>query len=243
MKIIAWDFDGTLFQEDGTGISQADRDAISKFRTQGGIFGIVTGRDLTACAFVLKNLPNTLDFLICSTGALICDGMGNILSSSKSNEAIAISDIADFSLKNNVTNFIVIDEKVRHPLDVSGKEAHNFKSLKEFNNCTIWFETVENAKVVEKYIKDNFDECLTFFRNYQCIEITPKGVTKASGIRELINRYVSPEVYAIGDGATDASMVTEFFGFAVSNANPDLKKVAKHQCNRVSDMIDFVLKN
>ncbi len=43
-----------IFQEDGTGISEADRGAIVRFREAKGIFGIVTGRDMTACEFVLE---------------------------------------------------------------------------------------------------------------------------------------------------------------------------------------------
>ena len=43
MIIIASDFDGTLNHH---GISEADKNAINKFRAEGNKFGIVTGRDL-----------------------------------------------------------------------------------------------------------------------------------------------------------------------------------------------------
>ncbi len=82
-----------------------------------------------------------------------------------------------------------------------------------------------------------------FRRNLQCIEITPIGVTKATAIRKMISQFDSPEVFTIGDVVTDISMVDEFYGFAVENANPELKKIAKHHCARVCNMIDFILNN
>lgn len=241
MKIICCDYDGTLFQENGIGVSQADRDAIIKFRTQGGKFGIVTGRDLTASYEVLENLRGIIDFLICSTGSVICDENGRIVNQSKSCNVRSISEIADEALKNNVKWFTVIDETTRYPLDTSGKSSHNYTLPNEFNNCTIWFHTIEDAMSLEKYIKDNHSGSFTFYRNFECIEITPLGVNKASAVRELAGQFENPMVFTVGDGATDVSMVKEFYGFALENSVDDVKNVAKKQCNRVCDMIEIIL--
>ncbi len=241
MKIIASDYDGTLFQENGIGVSWEDREAIYKFRTQGGVFGIVTGRDLHSASWVKSELTGMLDFLICSTGAIICNGDGSILSQHKSTATDAISDIADFSLKHNVSTFTVINELTRHHLDIFGKIPHNYESLPEFNNCTIWFKTVEDAKIAEAYIKENHSDKLTFFRNFECIEITPLGITKATAIREYIRQLDNPIVYTIGDGVTDVPMVKEFCGFAVNNGNEELKRVAKNHCDRVCNLIEIAL--
>ncbi len=101
-----------------------------------------------------------------------------ILFQHKSFETKAISDIADFSLKLNVTSFTVINELARHHLDIFGKIQHNFSSLKEFNNCTLWFKTIEDAEIVEAYIKERYENKLTHFRNFDCIEITPLELTR-----------------------------------------------------------------
>ena len=45
MKIFATDYDGTLRMVDG--ISEDNIKAIEKFRSQGNLFGVVTGRDYT----------------------------------------------------------------------------------------------------------------------------------------------------------------------------------------------------
>ncbi len=240
MKIIACDFDGTLFQENGIGISCEDSNAIKRFRSNGGLFGIVTGRDLTASKFIIESLPSSLDFLICSTGAIICDSDGNIVSQEKSNKIKAICEIADFSLKHNLLWFSVINEGARYYLDLTANDSSQYKSIKEFNNCTIWFKTIEDAKAVEKYIERNHKNDFTFFRNFECIEITPLGVTKATAVKELASKY-DAVVFAIGDGATDIPMITEFYGFAVENANDCLKKASKHHCSRLCDMIDTIL--
>lgn len=243
MKIVASDYDGTLFQENGIGISEEDKNAICKFRTQGGLFGMVTGRDLYASVPIKKELSGMLDFLICSTGAVACDGEGRILFQHKSSETKAVSDIADFSLKHNVASFTVINELTRHHLDIFGKIPHNFSSLKEFNNCTLWFKTIEDAENVEAYVKESYEDKLTFFRNFECIEITPLGVTKAVAVKEYTSQFDNPSVYTIGDGVTDIPMILEFCGFAINNANEKVKKVAKNSCDRVCDLIEYALNN
>lgn len=238
MNIIACDFDGTLFQENGIGVSDEDKAAIVEFRKGGGLFGIATGRDYTAAGEVFDALPDLLDFLICSTGAIICDKSRNIVFQVKSYEVDAICDIADYSLKHNLNWFCVINEDKRYYLDNCVAE---YKKLSEFNNCTVWFKSIEDAENVENYIRKHHSEHFTFFRNFECIEITPLGVTKATAVRKLSTKFDIPSVFTIGDGTTDIPMVTEFNGFAVENANILLKNVAKHRCNRVCDMIDMIL--
>ena len=55
MIIIASDYDGTLNHH---GISEADKNAIKKFREAGNKFGIVTGRDLEQALWVVYDLQN-----------------------------------------------------------------------------------------------------------------------------------------------------------------------------------------
>lgn len=242
MKIIACDYDGTLFREDGSGVSLEDKNAIIQFRNNGGLFGIVTGRDLINSSYVIKELDGIFDFLICSTGAITCNNKGEILSEEKSYAISAISKIADFSLSHNLRSFNVICRDIRYPLDISGKIKHNYSNLEYFNNCTIWFEKIEDAELVEKYIKDNHSNELTFFRNFECIEITPIGVNKSTAVKAFSSQYNDATVYAVGDGATDVPMVRDFYGFALENSIACVKMVAKHECKRVCNMIDIILK-
>jgi hydroxymethylpyrimidine pyrophosphatase-like HAD family hydrolase len=76
MKIIASDYDGTI---NCGGVSQADREAIAKFRKAGNKFGVNTGRDLEMATWILYDMKDEIDFLICCTGGTILDGQGNII--------------------------------------------------------------------------------------------------------------------------------------------------------------------
>ena len=53
MIIIASDYDGTLNHH---GVSDGDKEAITKFRKAGNKFGIVTGRDLEMATWVIYDL-------------------------------------------------------------------------------------------------------------------------------------------------------------------------------------------
>jgi HAD superfamily hydrolase (TIGR01484 family) len=241
MKVIASDFDGTLFQENGLGIISEDFNAIKTFRDKGGLFGIVTARDLTGSKQILQMLKGYLDFFVCSGGAITCDAFGNVTWQAKSSEVTAIYDIFEFSKPFTLESFVMINESERYVLhEIQGD---NLPDAKHFNNVTIWFTSPDDATKVENYIRENYADKITFFRNIRVIEITPKNVTKETGLTKYINTLNSPTVYTVGDGVTDISMITAYNGFAVENADEKLKKVAKFKCNRVNDMIYFILNN
>ncbi|MBQ7761240.1 MAG: HAD hydrolase family protein [Clostridia bacterium] len=84
---------------------------------------------------------------------------------------------------------------------------------------------------------------MSFFRNGNCIEISPYGVTKATSIHQLIQKYNNANVFTLGDNVTDIPMIQEFYGFAVENACQELKDASLHHCNRVHNVINFVLDN
>ena len=60
MIIIASDYDGTLNHH---GVSEADKNAITKFREQGNKFGLVTGRSLSQALWVLKDLEKSKEII------------------------------------------------------------------------------------------------------------------------------------------------------------------------------------
>ena len=78
MKVLATDFDGTLFRDHT--ITDTDLDAILQFRRAGNRFGIVTGRHFCSILEEVRKNHIPLDFLICCTGGILTDGAFHILS-------------------------------------------------------------------------------------------------------------------------------------------------------------------
>lgn len=76
MKLIASDFDGTLNRD---GISERDRAAIAEWRDAGNLFCIVTGRGGEFPEHVIRDIGLQLDYVICSSGAMIFDGTPELI--------------------------------------------------------------------------------------------------------------------------------------------------------------------
>lgn len=75
MRLLACDFDGTLFR--GGLVSDEDAEAVARWRAAGHVFGIVTGRGALTLMTELERFPGLVcDFLLCNNGALLLDGRG-----------------------------------------------------------------------------------------------------------------------------------------------------------------------
>ena len=70
----------------------------------------------------------------------------------------------------------------------------------------------------------------------------PAGVSKTSGIYEYASNFKGAKIYTAGDNYNDIPMLTEFCGFAVSNALDKVKEKAEHTCDRICNMIEYIMK-
>jgi len=238
MKIIATDFDGTLSYNGK--ISDEDKAAIKRFRDAGNKFGVVTGRDLEMSFWVKSSFPD-VDFIISCTGAVICDNEGKIIYERKQSADDILKDVIDFAIKNGAGSFVISDRLTRHYIDVKGKIPCDFSKINEFNHCATWFYKSENAQLLADYIKGKYDGRFSGYRNGGAVDMPPAGVSKSTGILAYAAMLDDPHIYAVGDNFNDLGMIEDFESFAVSNAIPEVKAAADHQCDRIADMIDFIM--
>ena len=238
MKIIATDFDGTLSYNGK--ISDEDKAAIKRFRDAGNKFGVVTGRDLEMSFWVRNSFPDC-DFIISCTGAVICDGDGNIIYSKKQVADERLWDVIDFALSHGAGSFCISDGLTRHYIDVRGKIKPDLSKITEFNHCATWFYKGENAGELADYIKEKYNGKFSGYRNGGAVDMPPAGVSKSTGILAYAAMFDDPKIYAVGDNYNDLGTIRDFESFAVSNAIDEVKEAADHQCNRIADMIDFIM--
>ena len=238
MKIIATDFDGTL-SFNGK-VSDEDKAAIARFRQAGNKFGVVTGRDLEMSFWVKSNCPE-LDFIISCTGAMICDGDGKLIYEKKQIADEKLKDVAEFAVSHGAGSFSISDVMTRHYVDVRGNIPTDFSKIKEFNQCCTWFYDQNNAEKLVNYINEKYPGEFSGYRNGGAVDMPPAGVSKSTGVLAYASMFESPEIYTVGDNYNDLGMIKDFESFAVSNAVPAVKEAAKHQCNRIADMIDFIM--
>ena len=243
MKIIASDYDGTLsFQGK---ISDEDKNAIELFRKNGGKFGIVTGRDLEQALWVVRDLKNRnleIDYVACCTGAVILNSDGKIISMRKQKMASFFEDIIKYAKTLKLGSFCVSNELVRCYVDANSNIEHNLGAISEFTQANAWFYSEEDAEKFVQYLREFQSDNLIGFRNGGSVDMPPVGVSKPIGILEYAKLFdEEAEIYTVGDNINDIPMLEAYESFAVSNARDEVKKIAKHQCNRIADMIECIM--
>lgn len=242
MIIIASDFDGTLNHH---GISEDDKKAIKKFREAGNKFGIVTGRDLEMATWVIYDLEKVdieVDFVICCTGGIILSFDGEIISAKKQKTGEYINEILNYARTLSLGVFRVSNEMTTCYADRKNRIKQDFSAISEMTQANAWFEKEEDAEKFLQYVIKNHKDDISIFRNGGSIDMPPYGVSKVSGIYDYASSYKDAKIYTVGDNLNDIPMIKEFEGYAVSNAKEETKKVAKHQCDRIADMIDEIMK-
>ena len=238
MKIIASDFDGTI---NYNGVSQADREAIKRFREAGNKFGIVTGRDLEAARWILHGDKMEVDFYVTCTGALITDGDGKIIYEDTGSVGEYIKDVIKEAKNNGAWALNIVNRTLKYQVDCTGVIPYEHGKMKEFNHCNTWLPNDEAAKKLCEYINEKHGDKISACQNGRNVDMPPYGNSKTTGIYKYASQFENPKIYTVGDNYNDIPMLAEFESFAVSNARDEVKKVAKHTCDRVCDMIDFIL--
>ena len=238
MKIIASDYDGTINYH---GISDRDKEAIKKFRKEGNKFGIVTGRDVEVSQWIMQEKGVEFDFLICCTGGVIRSGEGDILYAKKGEVGDFFYEIANKAVELGANFFTVGDTMNKCYVDTLGKIPADFSMLKTFTHSNVGFKTNEGAKQFLDFVRENYSDKISAYQNGWHVDMPPVNTSKVTGVYEYAKRFENAEIYAVGDNVNDIEMVKEFDGFAVSNAVEELKAVAKHQCDRIADMIEYLM--
>ena len=242
MIIIASDFDGTLNHH---GISEADKNAINKFRAEGNKFGIVTGRDLEQALWVvydLKKYDLKVDFVICCTGGVMLSGDGELLKAKKQKVGKYLYEMQEYAKTLNLGTFRASNELLVCHSDARGNIKSDFDILSEITQANAWFGTEEDAIKFLNYVEENHANDISIFRNGGCIDMPPLGVSKVSGIYDYAEDFKDAKIFTVGDNVNDLPMILEFEGYAVSNAKDEVKSAAKHQCDRIADMIEEIMK-
>ena len=238
MKIIASDYDGTL---NNNGISSEDIEAINSFRLQGNKFGIVTGRDVDLAQWIKQENGFEFDFVICCTGGVIKDGYGRIIYSKKGKVDTFFYDLIKKAIELGSNFFAIGDTLLKCYVDTSGQIPLQLDAIKEFTHSNVGFSKEENATIFAKFVQENYSDKISAYQNGWHVDMPPAGISKVTGVYAYASLFDNPEIYAVGDNVNDLPMIEEFNGFAVSNAKEEVKARAKHQCNRICDMIEALM--
>lgn len=230
IKAVFIDFDGTLYSHRYERIPDSALEAIHALRKNGILVFISSGRSLPQLnTFDLRGLE--FDGYVLSNGQVLLDNKKNILKVSyiegKGKELL----IDLYKSKKMPVMFADLDGLYINMIDECSIKCHedvgsDMPEIKEYEGKEIVMATLFSDKEEDKNLMRSLNEYLNIaWWHKNSIDAIKKGVTKLSGIREIlnINNINMEETMALGDNDNDKEMIEYCgIGVAMGNSNPSI---------------------
>lgn len=250
MKLLAVDYDGTLRR--GDVVSDRNKLALRNWHEQGNLFGIVTGRSLESIQREILKNELKIDFLITNNGGVQADGNGNVLSISLISFDIALDIIAyirkqdciSYVLNNGISRSYTLLKKDAADLKYGNQDLMRSEAdlLAEKKIAQIVM-SVANNEINHQYAKEineRFGSAVEAFPNLNCVDIVPKGISKAIGIKKMIemSSLNVDEIICVGDQFNDLSMLQTYKGYTFHDSPKELQDMAFKVIDEVADVVE-----
>jgi len=255
-RLIAIDIDGTLLN-DHKEVTEGNRTAIAAAMNRGIYVTLCTGRGVLTASRIKYEVPDLNAPLILNGGALISDiPRGRFLYVRNLPQCVAVDavnqlrDVACFPLvyaplpESQYFYYDRMDpanEAFREYVDKNPGRAHRVEDVLATISAdpamVATTDRVERIRDLEPMFKSRMPETTVTLevspidRQYCHVTLTPRGVSKGTGLRELasILGIDMSETLAIGDNLNDLDMLTSAgLGVAMGNATPEAKERADH---------------
>ncbi len=250
IKAFAFDMDGTLLLSDGSSVHLETLKALNEAHEAGYKIILATGRSVGMTTPTAEAI-GTVSYLVSDNGASIYDvaNKENISKTFLTFEAfeevvkVAKETKSFFSVSTTKGDYRIIffDEKdvpkwVETSFDETTIKLDKMERIYEaVKNEDVTQFTTKNSQEVVKAQKEILEKSLgkvvsMYIANKVYLDITPKNLSKLSGIKEVIGRMgidIS-EVMAFGDSGNDLQMIEGVgYGVAMDNATKEAKAVSK----------------
>ena len=257
-KLLAVDYDNTLFQNGE--IAKDTLYEIEKFRADGNLFGIVSGRDyVTGYKIFKREGLFEFDFLLLKTGAMALDFDGNVIYEDTFNGSMPwggstlVKEVARLSFEMDapfITASIGKDRRYYYKAYPEGLEREyrqprphsEILGIGDVGLISTICRDEESATTITEKFKTEFGQVLNPLQNGIAIDISKVGIDKASGTKKLAEYMKIPveNVWVAGDNYNDLAMLKAFHSCAMSNGVAEAKAVAEYTCNTVGEVIRLI---
>lgn len=231
-KILASDFDGTFFlnyDDMRRNIIEVD-----KFRKEGNIFVIATGRSYNALNDYLMYQPVDCDYYIINHGATVMTGNDEILASFSIDEKTKKSVVEYLQAIEPYFNTIAYKE-LRTNVDINEKSISKIEKR---------FSTLDLAQKVCNQINEKYGNKVVSYLMpaSNSIEIVSAKANKAKAMKVItdMEKVKAKSVYAIGDSINDLEMIKKFNGYCMQNAEENVKTLCSLRCKSVAELIEKI---
>lgn len=226
MKIIVSDFDGTLL---GKSFDE-DVKAINDFVRRGNMFIIATGRAMNFLAEDLSSVDLDCEYYICNDGGVIFDRYFNVVYRKDIRQDLVRPIYYALSDDDNMLETF-IDTSHGYVTDTSkcanGIIARPYDREKAFATLD---NILRKFPDINGYISTNW------------INLIDKSVSKKAAIDYLVETYHYPQadIYTVGDGMNDYSMIEYYQGYTFEDSKEDLKNIAKGTIRNIKELIELI---
>ena len=260
-KTAAFDLDGTLLK-DGV-LSETNRDALCTLHERGVEVVVSTGRHYKMMPEAIRSLP-FIRYAITSGGSHVLDWIDNLDIAYTTFEKSMLIRLAGYLLEHARVNHVFSKEKIvvswkdvwimskkvdrksvkneRRDIfewaKIVGSQMRYIKKPRiTIGKLNAFFEDIPSCSAVIDWITKEFAIEAVSSTGWD-IEITPGGVSKASGLTSLCN-FLGLDVkdtVIFGDSANDKSIMQRGgYAVAMGNASEDVKAIADYVAPSVDE--------
>ena len=249
MKLLASDFDGTLyFHNKEEKIRESDLESIRKFQKEGNLFGICTGRHLKGILEPTKEKVD-FDFYIVNSGAVILDKNREVIQEYKIERQVA-EEVTKYIDKSVEVTFIIDDEfyainwKGNWPIKVIEVSSIKEVDVEYLDALSFHFEDLDQATEIYNHIVNKYSYIIDVYQNITNLDFAPKGCSKGNALKKVMDYYKvnCDDMNCIGDSWNDLPMfeaVDNSFTFTYSPK--DIQQSTKHVIDSLEECISIIM--
>lgn len=252
MKVLASDFDGTLFFKGK--FREEDLKQIRTFQAQGNLFGLCTGRPLAGITEAIRESVRC-DFMILSSGAQILDGEGRTLYKAcidletTAQLVCRFSSELDFYYQTEEGTYCQRRPDGQIPESASILTAipyHSFIRLDELPadiyGLSLYAEADAHARNVTAWINTQFPT-LAAFQNEKWVDVVQRGCSKGKGIELLKQQLSFKTIAGIGDSYNDIPLLRMTSPSFTFHSSPDaVKQEAQFLVDSLAEAIAVMMR-
>lgn len=207
MKLLVSDFDGTFDSRNSKSAIDKNIEAIKRFRDQGNIFAIATGRHYESIRKKIEKYQIPYDYLVCADGISTFDSDDKLLGFFP----IHIETLIKIMEKLYELEFIKNIELI----NMYGNQTENYQDVCEIY-IEVSFRNITDLKRFRKTLRE-----LSTFRIFNIMRIK-EIVDKTNGI-EIIQAKKGidrTKIYTVGNEINDYQMLKRYNGYKMPLSNP-----------------------
>lgn len=213
-KVLVVDYDRTLFINNDDMLNNIN--SINKFRENGNIFIIATGRTYNSLKKEIDKYNIEYDYLILNHGSLVI----------KKDKSTLFHYKIDKNILFDITNYLS-KYKPKSVMYSYYTEDTNDINNPDISKITIGFQKdIETFKKIMMDVVKKYNNKLNiyFTQNYE-IEIISKETNKSRAIDLLMKKanFKKENIYTIGDSYTDIDMINDYNGSCMEKSIDILK--------------------